>query len=258
MSARGFNIESLTVSPTNIPDLSRMTIVMRDVPDSKTTQALKQLSDIVNVWAGTCRRTEEPQRVTSAAASHALLFSTPPPPSKYRLLLVAQFNLAVVDYTGTNSLQREVLMVKVSYLPSRGDFKATATTRARPTYRELLEAQPHRAAVRDVGALFGAEVVDVGSRHIIFQLTSWSRRIDAFVRMVRAIAVAGVASVYVSALSHRLSLVYVCVNYYVSALTGPPIAFRSCTCALIIPRNIAPPSCSWSLGGSLRLRDQAL
>ena len=58
------------MSPTNIPDLSRMTVVMRDVPDSKATQALKQLSDIVNVWA-------------------------------------------VVDYTGTNSLQRELLMVKV-------------------------------------------------------------------------------------------------------------------------------------------------
>ena len=72
-------------------------------------------------------------------------------------------------------------------MPTRGDadFKTTATTRVRPTYRELLEAQPHRAAVRDVGQLFGAEVVDVGSRHIIFQLTSWSRRIDAFVRMVR-------------------------------------------------------------------------
>ncbi len=27
-------------------------------------------------------------------------------------------------------------------------------------------------------------MVDVGSRHIIFQLTSWSRRIDAFVRML--------------------------------------------------------------------------
>ena len=38
LSARGFNIDSLTVSPTNIPDLSRMTIVMKDVPDTKATQ----------------------------------------------------------------------------------------------------------------------------------------------------------------------------------------------------------------------------
>jgi acetolactate synthase-1/3 small subunit len=51
LSARGFNIESLTVSPTNVPDLSRMTVVIRDVPsEGKAAQALKQLSDVVNVW----------------------------------------------------------------------------------------------------------------------------------------------------------------------------------------------------------------
>ena len=143
LSSRGFNIESLTVSPTNVPDLSRMTVVMRDVPDTKAAQALKQLSDIVHVWA-------------------------------------------VIDYTGTNSLQRELVMVKVAYLPRAptDDFRAAALTTSRPSYQDLLSAQPHRAAVRDIGELFGADVVDVGSRHIIFSLVSWSRRIDAFIRMV--------------------------------------------------------------------------
>ncbi len=141
LSARGFNIESLTVSPTNIPDLSRMTVVIRDAPPDKAAQAAKQLADVVNVWA-------------------------------------------VVDYTGTNSLHRELVMVKVSYLPASGNYRADAATDTRPGYRELVGAQAHRAAVRDIGQLFGAEVVDVGSRHIVFQLTSWSRRIDAFVRMM--------------------------------------------------------------------------
>jgi acetolactate synthase-1/3 small subunit len=144
LSARGFNIESLTVSPTHVPDLSRMTIVMRDVPPNKASQALKQLNDVVNVWA-------------------------------------------VVDYTGTNSLQREVIMVKVSYLPNSTAAAAAqlpAHLQTRPGYRELIAAQPHRAAVRDIGELFGAEVADVGSRHITYILTSWSRRIDAFVRML--------------------------------------------------------------------------
>lgn len=113
LSARGFNIDSLTVSPTNIPDLSRMTIVMKDVNDTKATQALKQLSDIVNVWA-------------------------------------------VVDYSGTNSLARELVMVKVSYLPHTGVFKTDASSRTRPSYKALLEAQPHRAAVRDIGAWDGS------------------------------------------------------------------------------------------------------
>jgi acetolactate synthase small subunit len=119
-------------------------------------QALKQLSDIVNVWA-------------------------------------------VVDYTGTNSLSRELVMVKVAYMPpgagapgsaaaaasASGASAPDAAARLPPSYRALLDAQPHRAAVRDIGELFGAEVVDVGSRHIVFQLTSWSRRIDAFIKTVR-------------------------------------------------------------------------
>lgn len=141
LSARGFNIDSLTVSPTNIPDLSRMTIVMKGVSDPKIQQALKQLSDIVNVWA-------------------------------------------CVNYTGTNSIARELVMVKVAYLGPTGDYKLDAAQKAPVSYAALLSAQPHRAAVRDIGALFGAEVVDVGSRHITFQLTSWSRRIDAFIRML--------------------------------------------------------------------------
>jgi len=56
-----------------------------------------------------------------------------------------------------------------------------------------LGSQPHKAAVRDLGQLFGAEVVDVGTRHIVFQLTSWSRRIDAFIRMLEPFGIIEVA-----------------------------------------------------------------
>lgn len=75
----------------------------------------------------------------------------------------------------------------------QGDFKSDADVHSKLSYSELLNAQTHRAAVRDVGALFGAEVVDVGSRHIVFQLTSWSRRIDAFIRMLEPWGVIEVA-----------------------------------------------------------------
>jgi acetolactate synthase I/III small subunit len=147
ISARGFNITSLTVSPTNFHDLSRITVILADMPDSKAQQALKQLSDVVNVWA-------------------------------------------VVDFTGTDSMQRELLMVKVAM--QRNAAKSAAAAQS-PSYDTLLASQSHRAAVRDVGELFGAEVVDVGSSHVVFQLTSWSRRIDAFVRMLEPFGVIEVA-----------------------------------------------------------------
>jgi len=124
------------------------------VTADKASQALKQLVDIVSVWA-------------------------------------------VVDYTGTNSLTRELAMIKVCYLPpqpppaapsspqplqERAPAAAAAAAAAPAVgYRALIDAQPHRAAVRDIGQLFGAEVVDVGTYHITFQLTSWSKRVEAFI-----------------------------------------------------------------------------
>ena len=50
LSARGFNIESLSVSKTDVNDLSRMTVVL-NCPDAQMAQAHRQLEDLVNVWA---------------------------------------------------------------------------------------------------------------------------------------------------------------------------------------------------------------
>ncbi len=49
-SARGYNIESLTVAPTNDPTLSRMTIVTTG-DDRKIDQIEKQLNKLVDVAA---------------------------------------------------------------------------------------------------------------------------------------------------------------------------------------------------------------
>ncbi len=47
-SRRGFNIESLAVGPTEISDISRMTIVV-NVEDSPLEQVTKQLNKLINV-----------------------------------------------------------------------------------------------------------------------------------------------------------------------------------------------------------------
>ena len=48
LSARGYNIESLTVAKTLDPQLSRMTIVV-DVEDRIRTQVVKQINKLINV-----------------------------------------------------------------------------------------------------------------------------------------------------------------------------------------------------------------
>jgi acetolactate synthase small subunit len=50
LAARSFNIDSLVVAATNVPDLSRMTIVVRG-QESIVEQARRQLEDLVPVWA---------------------------------------------------------------------------------------------------------------------------------------------------------------------------------------------------------------
>jgi len=47
-SARGYNIESLTVAPTDDPSMSRMTLVTRG-PDNVIEQITKQLNKLVDV-----------------------------------------------------------------------------------------------------------------------------------------------------------------------------------------------------------------
>jgi acetolactate synthase-1/3 small subunit len=61
LAGRGFNIESLVVANTEVPDLSRMTLVLQGQA-STVEQARKQLEDIIPVWAVLdythCRRIE--------------------------------------------------------------------------------------------------------------------------------------------------------------------------------------------------------
>ncbi|MDQ6664480.1 MAG: acetolactate synthase small subunit [Acidobacteriota bacterium] len=48
LSARGYNIESLTVARTVDPELSRMTIIV-DVDDKLRVQVIKQMNKLINV-----------------------------------------------------------------------------------------------------------------------------------------------------------------------------------------------------------------
>jgi acetolactate synthase-1/3 small subunit len=52
LSARGYNIESLTVAKTLDPELSRMTIVV-DVEERIRTQVVKQINKLINVLQAT-------------------------------------------------------------------------------------------------------------------------------------------------------------------------------------------------------------
>src|SRR6476620_7164839 len=52
LSARGYNIESLTVARTLDPELSRMSIVV-DVEPNQCAQVIKQINKLINVLQAT-------------------------------------------------------------------------------------------------------------------------------------------------------------------------------------------------------------
>ena len=92
LAGRGFNIDSLVVCRTEIRDLSRMCIVISG-QDGVVEQARRQLEDLVR-----------------------LLPPSIPPSPKITVGSLQVPVWAVLDYTETRTISRELLLVKVSIL----------------------------------------------------------------------------------------------------------------------------------------------
>ncbi|HKX67252.1 MAG TPA: acetolactate synthase small subunit [Intrasporangium sp.] len=120
-SRRGFNIDSLAVGPTEIQEISRMTVVV-DVEGSVLEQVTKQLNKLIEV-------------------------------------------LKVVELDPTNSVQREILLVKV---------RADATTRSQ---------------VIDTIHLFKARVVDVTTDAVVIEATGTSDKLRALLDVLEPFGV---------------------------------------------------------------------
>eukprot|EP00924_Labyrinthula_sp_SR-Ha-C_P001071 snap_masked-scaffold_7-processed-gene-12.31-mRNA-1 protein AED:0.04 eAED:0.04 QI:0/-1/0/1/-1/1/1/0/276 len=147
LSARGFNIDSLSVANTDVKELSRMTIRLKG-PDSQIEQAKRQLVDLVPVWH-------------------------------------------VVEYKQPElTFERELCLVKVSTIPEhleehREDISAGKTS----DYETLMAMHFHREAIESLTRKFGGQVSDVGNDSMIVELSSWSRRVDAFIKMLQPFGV---------------------------------------------------------------------
>ncbi|KAF8659227.1 hypothetical protein AX16_001887 [Volvariella volvacea WC 439] len=175
LAGRGFNIDSLVVCRTEIPDLSRMCIVLSG-QDGVVEQARRQLEDLVPVWA-------------------------------------------VLDYTETRTISRELLMVKVSILgpeyldqqlaggPSLDPRKASKIQReanlvenversahAEPqgdtqptiTPSEALRLKhQYLQSISTLASQFGAKIVDVSEHSVIVELTAKTARVEAFLGLLK-------------------------------------------------------------------------
>lgn len=146
LAGRGFNIDSLVVAKTEVPDLSRMTIVVKGQSDS-IEQCRRQVEDLVPVWA-------------------------------------------VLDYTNTKVIERELLLIKVSTIPPHvsddllnegEDNKEKSTSGISP----LLDSSLQRNALTALSNHFGAKIIDISNESLLIQLSAKSERIDAFIKLLR-------------------------------------------------------------------------
>lgn len=135
LAARGFNINSLVVATTEVPELSRMTITLNVKKGSKVSQAVKQLEGLVEVWA-------------------------------------------VLDYSETAKIERELLLIKMAHHPPGDDGRSDLAD-------EKIKRHAHRAAIKSLAEIFKAQVVDVGTLDLTIQLCGKSSRLNAFIKLMK-------------------------------------------------------------------------
>lgn len=117
ISRRGFNIESLTVAPTEDEGLSRMTVIV-EADKMGFEQITKQLHKIVSVYK-------------------------------------------VSDFTGTDTVERELVLFKVMVSPER------------------------RHEVIEITNVFRANIVDVGKSTLTIEATGSTSKLDALEDLFR-------------------------------------------------------------------------
>ncbi|KAI9592947.1 hypothetical protein BDF19DRAFT_449932 [Syncephalis fuscata] len=155
LAGRGFNIESLVVSRTEVRDLSRMTIIVKG-QESVVEQARRQLEDLVPVWA-------------------------------------------VIDYTNSRLVERELLLIKVSTLGAAQEMIRQRLIHKKDTEESLeqdqndmvdplamlQETQFNLRGLSELTSLFRGRVIDVSSGSVVIELCAKPNRIDAFVKLVQ-------------------------------------------------------------------------
>ncbi|KAJ2076734.1 acetolactate synthase, regulatory subunit [Coemansia sp. RSA 988] len=170
MAARGYNIDSVVVSRTEIPGLSRMTITVNG-EQAVVQQARKQLEDLPQVWA-----------VVDLSDAKVV----------EREILLIKLSTLGADYPaciGNSCTPREPLSPSTVHRRQRSlahDQQTEAETEAETNtpYTQVVESSKRLSYIRNLAGMFGARVVDVGAECCIVELCAKSERVDAFMKIV--------------------------------------------------------------------------
>ena len=159
LAARGFNIDSLVVCHTEVPDLSRMTIVLSG-QDGVVEQARRQLEDLVPVWA-VLDYTSAPlvQRELLLAKINIL------GPEYFEELLAHHREITDIDAEALEG-QEEQEAYRLEEQRASGDFHPSKLA----TSQALRHKHEHLKSITYFTHQFGGKVLDISTNSCIVEV----------------------------------------------------------------------------------------
>lgn len=180
LAARGFNIDSLVVSNTEVKDLSRMTIVLHGL-DGIIEQARRQIEDLVPVWA---------------------VLDYTNAPLVQRELLLAKVSLLGPEFF-EELLEHHGQVYKNASAPpsipkttSRGSFHPNNIAPS----EALRHKHSHLQAITSLVHQFGGKIADISDRNCIVELCAKPERITSFIQLVQPFGILELARTGMTAL----------------------------------------------------------
>ncbi|KAF5101563.1 hypothetical protein D0Z00_000838 [Geotrichum galactomycetum] len=183
LAARGFNIDSLVVSNTEVKDLSRMTIVLHGL-DGIIEQARRQIEDLVPVWA---------------------VLDYTNAPLVQRELLLAKVSLLGPEFF--EELLEHHGQVYKNAVPSSSPAKPAASRNTQSYHpnsiapsEALRHKHTHLQAITSLCHQFGGKVADISDRNCIVELCAKPDRISNFIQLLQPFGVLELARTGMTAL----------------------------------------------------------
>ncbi|OMP83629.1 Acetolactate synthase small subunit, mitochondrial [Diplodia seriata] len=184
LAARGFNIDSLVVCNTEVPDLSRMTIVLQG-QDGVVEQARRQLEDLVPVWA-VLDYTQAPLVQRELLLAKVSILG----PEYFEELM--QHHREMVDQPGyiqdgasgaddvASQLDRETAAQRAATDALKRDFHPSKLAAS----QALRHKHEHLEAITHLTHQFGGKVLDISTNNCIVEVSAKPVRIDSFMKLV--------------------------------------------------------------------------
>ncbi|GAB7344918.1 hypothetical protein MBLNU457_3354t1 [Dothideomycetes sp. NU457] len=175
LAARGFNIDSLVVCSTEVPDLSRMTIVLQG-QDGVVEQARRQLEDLVPVWA-VLDYTEAPLVQRELLLAKVSILG----PEYFEEMLAHHRELSGSE-PGFEDLSPEEMQshAQAQQEALRTEFHPSSMAPS----QAMRQKHEHLKSLTYLTHQFGGKVLDISTNNCIVELSAKPVRIDSFMKLI--------------------------------------------------------------------------